>query len=249
MKVLVAVKQVIDHNVRIRLKGDRSAVETDNVKLSINPFDEIAVEEAVRLKEKGVASEVVVVSIGPKGAEEVLRSALAMGADKAILVNTDMKLDSLGVAKVLTKIGEKEQPSLYLLGKQSIDRDANQTPQMLAALLNASQGTYINEINIQGDRAVITREIDGGMETLSLSLPAVISSDLRLNEPRFIKLPNIMQARRKLLEVIDLDSLGCHIQLKTQVEALREPEARTAGVMVASVEELVSKLKNEAKVI
>lgn len=249
MKVLVAVKQVIDHNVRIRLKGDRSAVETDNVKLSINPFDEIAVEEAVRLKEKGVASEVVVVSIGPKGAEEVLRSALAMGADKAILVNTDMKLDSLGVAKVLTKIGEKEQPSLYFLGKQSIDRDANQTPQMLAALLNASQGTYINEINIQGDRAVITREIDGGMETLSLSLPAVISSDLRLNEPRFIKLPNIMQARRKLLEVIDLDSLGCHIQLKTQVEALREPEGRTAGVMVASVEELVSKLKSEAKVI
>lgn len=249
MKILVAVKQVIDHNVRIRLKGDKSAVETDNVKLSINPFDEIAVEEAVRLKEKGIASEIVVVSIGSKGAEEVLRSALAMGADKAILVDTDAKLDSLGVAKILKKIGEKEQPSLYLLGKQSIDRDANQTPQMLAALLNASQGTYINEVAIDGDRAIITREIDGGMETLSLSLPAVISSDLRLNEPRFIKLPNIMQARKKPLEVIELDSLGCNIQLKTKVESLREPEGRKAGVMVASIEELVNKLKHEAKAI
>ncbi|WP_077929108.1 electron transfer flavoprotein subunit beta/FixA family protein [Wohlfahrtiimonas populi] len=249
MKVLVAVKQVIDHNVRIRLKGDKSAVETDNVKLSINPFDEIAVEEAVRLKEKGTASEVIAVSIGTKNVEEVLRSALAMGADKAILVNTDMKLDSLGVAKILAKIGEREQPSLYLLGKQSIDRDANQTPQMLAALLNASQGTYINEIAFDNNRAVITREIDGGMETLSLSLPAVVSSDLRLNEPRFIKLPSIMQARRKPLEVIELDSLGCTIRLKTKVEALREPEGRKAGVMVTSVEELVNKLKHEAKVI
>lgn len=249
MKVLVAVKQVVDHNVRIRLKADKTAVEADNVKLSINPFDEIAVEEAVRLKEKGDVSEVIVVSIGHKGAEEVLRSALAMGADKAILIHTDKKLDSLGIAKILAKVGSEEQIDLYLLGKQSIDRDANQTPQMLAGLLNVSQGTYINAIDLKDGKAVVSREIDGGIETLSLTLPAIISTDLRLNEPRFIKLPNIMQARRKPLEVIELDILGCNIQSYTTIEALREPSERKSGVIVASIDELISKLKTEAKVI
>lgn len=249
MKILVAVKQVIDHNVRIRLKSDYSAVESDNVKLSINPFDEIAVEEAIRLKEKGVASEVIAVTIGNKGSEEVLRTALAMGADKAILVESDKELDSLGVAKVLAKVGEKEKPQIYFLGKQSIDRDANQTPQMLAGLLNLSQGTYINEVKVAADFIEVTREIDGGTETLKLNLPAVLSSDLRLNEPRFIKLPNIMQARRKPLDIIKLDALGCSIRFLTEVKTLKAPEKRQAGVIVSSVDELIDKLKNQAKVI
>ncbi len=249
MKILVAVKQVIDHNVRIRLKSDGSGVVSDNVKLSINPFDEIAVEEAIRLKEQGIATEVVVVTIGSKSSEEVLRTALAMGADRAILVNSEASLDSLAVAKVIAKIGEKEMPQLYLLGKQSIDRDANQTPQMLAGILNCSQGLYINEVKVVGDHVEVTREIDGGTETLTLSLPAVLSADLRLNEPRFIKLPNIMQARRKPLEVVELETLACVVDRKTAVKGYRYPEARQEGVMVTCVDELIHKLKNEAQVI
>lgn len=249
MKVLVAVKQVIDHNVRIRLNSESSAVVSENVKLSINPFDEIAVEEAVRLKEKGIVSEVIVVTIGSKSSEEVLRTALAMGGDRAILVNSEDALDSLGVAKVLEAIGQKEKPELYFLGKQSIDRDANQTPQMLAALLNCSQGLYINEVQVNKDNVEITREIDGGTETLQLSFPAVLSADLRLNEPRFIKLPNIMQARKKPLETVELEDLGCNILKQTKVEGYRYPDARKEGVVVASISELVDKLKNEAQVI
>lgn len=249
MKILVGVKQVIDHNVRIHLKSDKSGVETDNVKLSINPFDEIAVEEAIRLKENNIVSEVVVVTIGSKSTEEVLRHALAMGADRGILVETDEALDSLGVAKVLAKIGEKEAPQIYFLGKQSIDRDANQTPQMLAGLLNISQGTYINEVKIEKDYAFITREIDGGVETLRLSMPMVLSSDLRLNEPRFIKLPNIMQARRKPLGKIPLETLNCVTTSQTKSKGFKEPEGRQPGIMLSSVEELIEKLKHEAQVI
>ncbi len=249
MKIIVAVKQVIDHNVRIRLKNDQSGVESNNVKLSINPFDEIAVEEAIRLKEKGIASEIVAVTIGKKSAEEVLRTALAMGVDRAILVDTDESLNSLAIAKILMKVGEKELPQLYFLGKQSIDRDSNQTPQMLAGLLNISQGTYINEVSIESDTALITREIDGGMETLRLSLPAVLSSDLRLNEPRFIKLPNIMQARRKPIETIALETLSCTFNNDTTIQSLKVPEKRKSGAILTSVDELINKLKNEAQVI
>lgn len=249
MKIIVAVKQVVDPNIKVRLKSDQKSVDTESVKLSINPFDEIAVEEAIRLKEKGVVTEVIAVTIGTKKSEDVLRTSLAMGADRAILVESGEVLDSLAVAKVLAKIGKKENPELYILGKQSIDCDANQTPQMLAGILNCSQGTYINDISISGKSVQITREIDGGVETLKLTLPAVLSSDLRLNEPRFIKLPNIMQARRKPLEVINIDDLNCSTKMEKMITSLKEPQERASGVMVNSIDELLDKLRDESKVL
>lgn len=249
MKIIVAVKQVVDPNIKVRLKLDQKSVDTDNVKMSINPFDEIAVEEAIRLKEKGMATEIIAVTIGTQKSEDVLRTSLAMGADRAILVESSDHLDSLAIAKVLAKIGERENPALYLLGKQSIDCDANQTPQMLAGILNCSQGTYINDVSLNNEAIHITREIDGGTEALKLSLPAVLSADLRLNEPRFIKLPNIMQARRKPLEVIDIGSLDCKIKTEKTITLLQEPKERASGVIVASVDELLDKLKNDAKVL
>lgn len=249
MKIIVAVKQVVDPNVRVRLKSDQKSVDSDNLKLAINPFDEIAVEEAIRLKEKGVATEVIAVSIGSKKSEDVLRTALAMGADRAILIESQENLDSLAVAKVLAEIGKKEQPELFFLGKQSIDSDANQTPQMLAGILNCSQGTYINQVSIDDNSVQITREIDGGVESLKLSLPAVLSSDLRLNEPRFIKLPNIMQARRKPLEIIDLATLDCAIKNSKTVISLKEPIAKTSGMIVGSIDELLDNLRKKTNIL
>ena len=248
MKALVAVKRVVDYNIPVRAKADGSAVETANLKMSINPFDEIAVEEAVRLKEAGVVSEVVVVSLGPKGCEETLRTALAMGADRAQYVETDAELQPLAVAKLLRALVEREQPQLVLTGKQAIDDDANQTAQMLAALLGWGQATYASRVVISGDVATVTREIDGGMQTLTVLLPAVISADLRLNEPRYIKLPNIMAAKKKPLEKVELSSLGVDITPRLKTLRVSEPPARSAGIQVANAAELVARLK-EAKVL
>lgn len=249
MKALVAVKRVVDYNVKVRVKADGSDVDIGNVKMSMNPFDEIAVEEAVRLKEAGKVSEIVAVSLGGKKSEETLRTALAMGADRAIHVETDGKLESLAVAKLLKSIADKEQPQLLLLGKQAIDDDANQTAQMLAALLNASQGTFACKVELADNEVLVTREIDGGEETVALKLPAVISADLRLNEPRFVKLPNIMAAKKKPLEKFSPSDLGVDIKPLMHVVKVAEPKQRKAGVKVGSVAELVEKLKNEAKVI
>ncbi|WP_373823797.1 EtfB protein [Neisseria dentiae] len=249
MKALVAVKRVVDYNVKVRVKTDGSDVDIDNVKMSMNPFDEVAVEEAVRLKEAGKISEIVAVSLGGKKSEETLHTALAMGADRAVHVETDAKLEPLAVAKLLKAVADKEAPQLLLLGKQAIDDDANQTAQMLAALLGAAQGTFACKVALENSEVLVTREVDGGEETLALKLPAVISADLRLNEPRFVKLPNIMAAKKKPLEKATPADLGVDISSKTNVVKVAEPKPRQAGIKVGSVAELVEKLKNEAKVI
>lgn len=249
MKALVAVKRVVDYNIKVRVKADGSDVDIANVKMSMNPFDEIAVEEAVRLKEAGKISEVVAVSIGSAKCEETLRTALAMGADRAVLVLTEQKLEPLAVAKVLKAVFEKEQPQLAILGKQAIDDDANQTAQMLAGLLNAQQATFASKVVLEGNSVQVTREIDGGLQTLALDLPAVVSTDLRLNEPRYVKLPNIMAAKKKPLEKIELSSLGVDTANRLKVLKVSEPAPRKAGIKVDSVAQLVDKLKNEAKVI
>lgn len=249
MKVLVAVKRVIDYNVRIRVRADGAGVETANVKFSINPFDEIAVEEAVRLKEAGVASEVVVVSIGPLQAQETLRSALAMGADRAILVQTDASVEPLAVAKLLTVVARREAVNLAILGKQAIDDDANQTGQMLAALLDWPQGTFASKLTIENGNAVVTREIDGGLETIGLTLPAVVTTDLRLNAPRYASLPNIMKAKKKPMEVLTPEDLEVDITPRLTILKVEEPPKRKVGVKVADAAALVDKLKHEAKVI
>ncbi|WP_417596485.1 electron transfer flavoprotein subunit beta/FixA family protein [Oceanospirillum sp.] len=249
MKVLVAVKRVIDYNVKIRVKADNSDVDLTNVKMAMNPFCEIAVEEAVRLKEKGIATEIVVVSVGPKTAQEQLRTALALGADRAIQVETDEKVDSLGVAKILAKLVEEEQPGLVVLGKQSIDSDNNQTGQMLGALTGMPQGTFASEVAVDGEKVNVTREIDGGLQTVALNLPAIVTTDLRLNEPRYASLPNIMKAKRKPLDVKTPADLGVDVASKVKTLKVEPPAERSAGVKVGSVDELVEKLKNEAKVI
>ena len=248
MKALVAVKRVVDYNVKVRVKADGSDVDIGNVKMSMNPFDEIAVEEAVRLKEAGKVSEIVAVSLGGKKCEDTLRTALAMGADRAVHVETEVALEPLTVAKLLKAVADKEQPQILLLGKQAIDDDANQTAQMLAALMNAPQGTFAGKLEIDGGEVVVTREIDGGMETVALKLPAVISADLRLNEPRYVKLPQIMQAKKKPLEKSTPEELGVNTAPRMQAVSYAEPKARKAGEKVGSVAELVEKLK-AAKVI
>lgn len=249
MKVLVAVKRVIDYNVKVRVKPDNSGVDLTNIKMAMNPFCEIAVEEAVRLKEKGVATEIVVVSIGPKVAQEQIRTSLALGADRGILIETDEDVQSLQVAKLLKAVVDKEAPQLVVLGKQSIDSDNNQTGQMLAALTGMSQGTFASEVAVDGDKVNVTREVDGGLMTVGLSLPAVVTTDLRLNEPRYASLPNIMKAKKKPLETISPADLGVDIASSVKILKVEEPPTRSAGVKVADVAELVDKLKNEAKVI
>ncbi|AZE48038.1 Electron transfer flavoprotein, beta subunit [Pseudomonas chlororaphis] len=248
MKILVAVKRVVDYNVKVRVKADNSGVDLANVKMSMNPFCEIAVEEAVRLKEKGVATEIVV-SVGPSTAQEQLRTALALGADRAILVESAEDLTSLAVAKLLKAVVDKEQPQLVILGKQAIDSDNNQTGQMLAALSGYGQGTFASKVEISGDSVAVTREIDGGAQTVSLKLPAIVTTDLRLNEPRYASLPNIMKAKKKPLEVLTPDALGVSTASTNKTVKVEAPAARSAGIKVKSVAELVEKLKNEAKVI
>lgn len=249
MKILVAVKRVIDPYVKIRVKGDGTGVEKQNIKMSMNPFDEIAMEEAVRLLEQKIATEIVVVSIGDESSKETLRHALALGANRAILVNSEKNLCSLNIAKILQKIVVDEKIDLVLLGKQAIDGDNNQTPQMLAALLNWPQATFASAIKVNGQAIEVTREIDGGLETLGMTLPAVISVDLRLNEPRYASLPNIMKAKSKPLDVIDLDEMGLALTDHLQVLSVKAPPARSAGVKVGTVTELLQKLKQEAKVL
>lgn len=249
MKVLVAVKRVIDYNVKVRVKADQSDVDLTNVKMALNPFCEIAVEEAVRLKEAGTADEVVVVTVGDKNSDEQLRTALALGADRAIRVDTEASLDSLSIAKLLAKVVEKETADLMILGKQAIDSDNNQTGQMLAALLNRPQGTFASELKVLDGKLQVTREIDGGLQTLELSLPAIITTDLRLNEPRYAALPNIMKAKRKPLDLMTPEELGVEISNKLSLLKVEPPQERSAGIKVGSVEELVDKLRNEAKVI
>ena len=249
MKILVPVKRVVDYNVKVRVKSDQSGVETANVKMSMNPFDEIAVEEAIRLQEAGIADEIVVVSVGITQCQETIRTALAMGTDRGILVETDQEVQPLAVAKILKHLVEKESPQLVITGKQAIDDDNNQTGQMLAALLGWSQGTFASSLELEDGRLKLTREVDGGLETLSLSMPSVVTTDLRLNEPRFVKLPNIMKAKRKPLEIIPMDSLGLDTVSRVQILKVEDPPQRAAGIKVASVDELVDKLRNEAKVI
>ncbi len=249
MKILVAIKRVIDFNVKVRVKADKTGVELANVKMSMNPFDEIAVEEAVRLKEAGKATEVVIVSIGPTAAQETIRTALAMGADRGILVQTDAEVQPLAVAKILKAIVAKENPTLVVLGKQAIDDDANQTGQMLAALLNWPQGTFASKVALEADKIAVTREIDGGLETVSLKLPAIVTTDLRLNEPRYASLPNIMKAKKKPIDIIAPDSLGVDIAPRLVTLKVEEPAKRQGGAKVADVAALVDKLRNEAKVI
>ncbi len=249
MKILVPVKRVIDYNVKARVKADNSDVDLANVKMAMNPFCEIAVEEAVRLKEAGHATEVVLVSIGDKACQEQLRTGLALGADKAIHVNTDAKLESLHVAKLLAKVLETEAAELVILGKQSIDADNNQTGQMLAALTSRPQATFASEVVVADNQVTVTREIDGGLQTLALDLPAIITTDLRLNEPRYASLPNIMKAKRKPLDVIEADTLGVDLTPRITTVKVEEPAKRAGGIKVSSVSELVDKLKNEAKVL
>ncbi|HYF86664.1 electron transfer flavoprotein subunit beta/FixA family protein [Azospirillum sp.] len=249
MKVLVPVKRVVDYNVKVRVKADGSGVETANVKMSMNPFDEIAVEEAVRLKEAGKATEIVVVSVGPTQAQETLRTALAMGADRAILVQTDVTTEPLAVAKVLKALVEKEAPGMVILGKQAIDDDCNQTGQMLAALLGWGQGTFASKVVADDGTVAVTREIDGGLETVELKLPAVVTADLRLNEPRYASLPNIMKAKKKPLETVTPDALSVDVTPRLKTVKVAEPAKRQAGIKVPDVATLVDKLKNEARVI
>lgn len=249
MKLLVAVKRVVDYNVKIRVKTDQSGVELANVKMSMNPFDEIAVEEAVRLKEKGMATEVVVVSIGPEKVEETLRTALALGADRAIRIVSNDVIQPLGAAKLLKAIVEKETPELVILGKQAIDDDASQTGQMLAALLGWGQGTFASKLEVSGKDITVTREVDGGLMTVGLKLPCIITTDLRLNEPRYAKLPDIMKARSKPMETLQAADMGVDIAPRVTVKKVEEPPKRKGGIKVKDVAELVDKLRNEAKVI
>ncbi|MDT3677698.1 MAG: electron transfer flavoprotein subunit beta/FixA family protein [Burkholderiaceae bacterium] len=249
MKILVPVKRVVDFNVKVRVKSDQSGVDIANVKMSMNPFDEIAVEEAVRLKEKGVATEIIAVSCGPQQCQETLRTAMAIGADRAILVQTDVELQPLAVAKLLKALVDREQPQLIVLGKQAIDDDANQTGQMLAALADLPQATFASKLEVADGKAKVTREIDGGLETISVSLPAVVTTDLRLNEPRYVTLPNIMKAKKKTLDVVKPEDLGVDPAPRLKTLKVSEPPARSAGVKVPDVATLVAKLKNEAKVI
>jgi len=249
MRVLVPVKRVVDFNVKVRVKPDGSGVETANVKMSMNPFDEIAVEEAVRLKESGVVTEIVAVSIGPVQCQETLRTALAIGADRAVLVETGSEIQPLAVAKVLKAIVAKEQPGMVIMGKQAIDDDSNQTGQMLAALLNWSQATFASKVKLSGATAEVTREVDGGLETISIKMPAVVTTDLRLNEPRYVTLPNIMKAKKKTLDVVKPEDLGVDVAPRLRTLKVQEPPKRKGGAVVKSVDELVAKLKNEAKAI
>jgi electron transfer flavoprotein beta subunit len=249
MKILVAVKRVVDYNVKVRVKSDNSGVDIANVKMSMNPLDEIAVEEAVRLKEAGIATEVVVVTAGVSQCQETLRTALAIGADRGILVETDTELQPLAVAKILKALAEKESAQIIILGKQAIDDDSNQTGQMLASLLDIPQATFASKLVIADGKATVTREVDGGLETIALTLPAVITTDLRLNEPRYVTLPNIMKAKKKTLDIVKPEDLGVDIAPRLKTIKVEEPPKRSAGVMVADVAALVEKLKNEAKVI
>jgi electron transfer flavoprotein beta subunit len=249
MKILVAVKRVVDYNVKIRVKSDQSGVDTANVKMSMNPFDEIAVEEAIRLKEAGIASEIVVFSAGGPQCQETLRTALAIGADRAILVETEVDLQPLAVAKLLQAVCAKEQPELIILGKQAIDDDSNQTGQMLAALMDIPQATFASKVAFVDGVLNVTREVDGGLETISMALPAVITTDLRLNEPRYVTLPNIMKAKKKVLDIMKPEALGVDVTPHLKTIKVEEPPKRTAGILVADVSALVDKLKNEAKVI
>jgi electron transfer flavoprotein beta subunit len=249
MKVLVPVKRVVDYNVKVRVKSDGTGVDIANVKMSMNPFDEIAVEEATRLKEKGVVTEVIAVSCGVPQCQETLRTAMAIGADRALLVETAEELQPLAVAKLLKALVEKEQPQLVILGKQAIDDDCNQTGQMLAALLGWPQATFASKVEVEGGKAKVTREVDGGLETLSLTLPAIITTDLRLNEPRYVTLPNIMKAKKKQLDTVKPEDLGVDVKPRIKTLKVSEPPKRSAGIKVADVAALVDKLKNEAKVI
>ena len=249
MKILVPIKRVVDYNVKVRPKADESGVDLNNVKMAINPFCEIAVEEAVRLKEAGSATEIIAVTVGAENAQEQLRTALALGADRAILIETDLEVEALGISKVLKAIVEKESPNLIIMGKQAIDGDNNQTGQMLAALMNYPQATFASELKIEGEKAVVTREVDGGLQTISINLPAVVTSDLRLNEPRYASLPNIMKAKQKPLEIIKSDDLGVDLNPRISTLKVSPPPEREAGIIVESVDQLVEKLKNEAKVI
>lgn len=249
MKVLVAVKRVVDYNVKVRVKSDQSGVDIANVKMSMNPFDEIAVEEAVRLKEAGLVSEVIVFSAGPQQCQETLRTALAIGADRAILLETDIELQPLAVAKLLQVIHQRENTQLIILGKQAIDDDSNQTGQMLAALLNLPQATFASKVSIADGKAQVTREVDGGLETVSIVLPAVVTTDLRLNEPRYVTLPNIMKAKKKQLDILKPEDLGVDITPRLKTIRVEEPPKRSAGIKVPDVATLINKLKNEAKVL
>ena len=249
MKILVPIKRVVDYNVKVRPLGDQSDVDLNNVKMAMNPFCEIAVEEAVRLKEAGTATEVVAVTVGKSDSQEQLRTALALGADRAILAETDSLLEPLAIAKVLSKVIDEESPQLVILGKQAIDGDNNQTGQMLAAMLNYSQATFASEVKIDGDSASVTREIDGGLQTIKVSLPAIITTDLRLNEPRYASLPNIMKAKKKELDVKPIGEMGVDINNRMELLSVELPASRQEGIKVESVEDLISKLKEEAKVI
>ena len=249
MKILVPVKRVVDYNVKVRVKKDETGVELDNVKMSMNPFDEIAVEEALRLKEKNIANEVVAISIGGPEVQETIRNALAMGADSGIFVNCQNKLEPLNVAKILKKICLKTNPDLVIMGKQAIDDDMNATGQMLAAILNWGQSTFTSKLNVKENEIDVSREIDGGIENLRIKLPAIVTTDLRLNEPRYASLPNIMKAKRKPIEEITADSLNIDLNTKLDIIKVEEPKSREAGIMVKSVDEMIDKLKNEAKVI
>ncbi len=249
MKIIVPIKRVVDYNVKIRVKSDHSGVELDNVKMSMNPFDEIAVEEAIRLKEASIAEEIVALSIGPQQAQETIRTALAMGADRGILIKSDDSVTPLNVAKIIKAIAEKENPNLIILGKQAIDDDSNQTGQMLSALLGWSQGTFASEVKLENDNLLVTREIDGGLQTLKLTMPSIITTDLRLNEPRYASLPNIMKAKKKEITEINPEDLNISIEKNIEVVKVSEPSQREAGVKVETIDELLDKLKNEAGVI
>jgi electron transfer flavoprotein beta subunit len=249
MKILVPVKRVVDYNVKVRVKKDETDVELDNVKMSMNPFDEIAVEEALRLKEKGVASEVIAVSIGLPEVQETIRNALAMGADRGIFVNCTSKLEPLSVAKILTSICNKIKPDLVIMGKQAIDDDMNATGQMLSAMLNWGQATFASKLEIQDKKITVGREVDGGIENIEVNLPAIVTTDLRLNEPRYASLPNIMKAKRKPIDEMKVEDLNIDIEPRLEILKVEEPKSREAGIMVKSVDEMIEKLKNEAKVI
>ena len=249
MKILVQVKRVVDYNVKVRVKKDETDVELDNVKMSMNPFDEIAVEEALRLKEKGIASEIIAVSIGLTEVQETIRNALAMGADSGIFVNCTSKLEPLSVAKILTSICNKTKPDLVIMGKQAIDDDMNATGQMLSAMLNWGQATFASQLEIQDKKIKVSREIDGGIENIEVNLPAIVTTDLRLNEPRYASLPNIMKAKRKPIDEINVEDLNIEIEPRLEILKVEEPKSREAGIMVKSVDEMIEKLKNEAKVI
>ena len=249
MKVLVPVKRVVDYNVKVRVKSDKSGVELDNVKMSMNPFDEIAVEEALRLKEKGIATEVIAISIGPTQVQETIRNALAMGADSGIFIEATNNLEPLNIAKIISSVAKKESIDLMILGKQAIDDDMNATGQMIAALLGWPQATFASKVEISDKKAVVSREVDGGIENIEVALPAVISTDLRLNEPRYASLPNIMKAKKKPINQIQVDELNLKIEKRLDILKVEEPTKRQSGIMLKTVEELVDKLKNEAKVI